>query len=198
MSALNILRFTAKNGSASEVDYLESNGPFSSSDPRALAWRIASETVNQLIQFQVLAREATPKHLSAYRTYLTESPESLSILHFVFPLQTELLAAQRRLATFASISVWEIAERIVPAAQFYRAHPEIRDACRQCGAVILDATTPATFTTGSVNPLAGKNLATWIRSALSLDKADQRSPFCFHVAIPPQQWPSIARTHFGA
>jgi len=198
MTNLNVLRFS-KNGRSLEPEMdraSEEDGSFASSDPKSLALRIASDTINQLIELRLLAADAS-RHLAAYRTYLGQSTESLSILHFVFPAESELAGVQKRLAATASAPVWEIAERIVPPAQFYKAYPAIADACRQSGSVILDAKTPATFTTASVNPVAGKSLATWIRSGLFQDTDDQPSPFCFHVTIPPQQWPSIVRTHFG-
>jgi hypothetical protein len=199
MTNLNVLRFS-KNGRSPEpeIDRLgDEDGSFASSDPQSLAWRIASETINQLIELQLVAAGAAPRLLAAYRKYLEEPSQSLSFLPFAFPAEPELAGVQKRLAALASAPVWEIARRILPPAQFYKAHPEIADACRQSGSVILDATVPATMTTASVNPVAGKSLATWIRSGLSLDKDDQRSPFCFHVTIPPQHWASIARMHFG-
>jgi hypothetical protein len=173
------------------------DGSFAPSDPQSLAWRIASATINQLIELRLVAAGAAPRLLAAYRKYLEEPSQSLSILPFVFPVESELAGVQKRLAALASAPVWEIAERILPPAQFYKAYPTIADACRQSGSVILDARVPATVTTASVNPVAGKSLATWIRSGLSLGADDQRSPFCFHVTIPPQQWASIVRTHFG-
>jgi hypothetical protein len=175
----------------------EEDDSFSSSDPQALALRIASETINQLIELRLVAADAAPRLLAVYRKHLEEPSQSLSILPFVFPAESELAGVQKRLAASVSAPVWEIAERILPPAQFYKAYPAIADGCRQSGSVILDAKAPATVTTASVNPVAGKSLAAWIRSGLSLDTDDQRSPFCFHVTIPPQQWPSIARTHFG-
>jgi hypothetical protein len=199
MTNLNVLRFS-KNGRSAEpeIDRLgDEDGSFASSDPQSLAWRIASDTINQLIELRLLAADIAPRHLAAYRAHLAESTESLSILHFVFPVESELAGVQKRLAALASAPAWEIAERILPPAQFYKAYPAIGDACWQSGSVILDAKAPATFTTASVNPVAGKSLAAWIRSGLSLGTDDQRSPFCFHVTIPPQQWGSIARTHFG-
>jgi hypothetical protein len=173
------------------------DGSFGSSDPQSLALRIASDTINQLIELRLVAAFAAPRLLAAYRKYLEEPSQSLSILPFVFPVESELAGVQKRLAALASAPVWEIAERILPPAQFYKAYPAIADACRMSGSVILDARVPATITTASVNPVAGKSLATCIRSGLSLGADDQRSPFCFHVTIPPQQWASIVRTHFG-
>jgi hypothetical protein len=194
MTTPNILRLTSRIGTAAEVEKLAGDGPFPLSDPRSLAWSIASETANQLIQLQLLAKTVAARHLATYKTYLAESQESFSILHFMFPLECELLSAQRRLSSLVSVPIWEIAERILPPAQFYRTQPEIAEACRISGAVILDATT-ATFTTASIDPLAGRNLAGRIRSVLSSGRAG--APFFFHVAILPQQWQSIARTHFA-
>jgi hypothetical protein len=200
MTNLNVLRFS-KNGRSPEpeTDRFDDGGggSFASSDPQSLALRIASDTINQLIELRLVTSDIASRYLAAYRIDLGQSNESLSILHFVFPAESELADVQKRLAATASAPVWEIAERILPPAQFYKAYPAIADACRQSGSVILDAKTPATITTASVNPVAGKSLAAWIRSALSLDTDDQRSPFCFHVTIPPRQWASIARIHFG-
>jgi hypothetical protein len=197
MTTSNVFRFSAKNERSPGVDQLEGDGPFAVADPRSLAWRIALDTINELVELKLLTTDSAPGHLFAYRTYLGESSESLSILHIIYPLESELAGIQKRLAKPASAPVWEIAKRILPPAQFYKAYPKIADACRQSGSVILEAAAPATITTGSVNPLAGKSLAAWIRAGLTLDKSDQRAPFCFHVTIPHQQWPSITRTHFG-
>jgi hypothetical protein len=200
MTNLNVLRFSSKNGRLPEPELDGSGakeGAFASPDPQALALRIASDTIKQLIELQLVAADIAPRHLASYRTHLGQSNESLSILHFVFPVESELAGVQKRLAATASVPVWEIAERILPPAQFYKAYPAIADACRHSGSVILDAAALATVTTASVNPVAGKNLATWIRSKLAPGTDDQRSTFCFHVTIPPQQWPSIVRTHFG-
>ena len=96
----------------------------------------------------------------------------------------------------ANLHVWEIAHRIPPPETFYKAHPEILEACKLCGAVILDASTPSTITTGSINPLAGDFLARWIQTELEYDPTETRPRFFFHVAIPPRLWPGIMRTHF--
>ena len=200
MTTLNVLRFSARNGRLPEPEMdrsADEDGSFASSDPQALALRIASDTINQLIELQLLAAGAAPRLLAAYRKYLEEPSQSLSFLPFVFPVESELARVQKRLAASVSAPVWEIAERILPPAPFYKAYPAIADACRQSGSVILDAMVPATITTASVNPVAGKSLAAWIRSGLSVGTDDQGSPFGFHVTIPPQQWASIARTHFG-
>jgi hypothetical protein len=200
MTTMNVLRFS-KNGRSPEpeTDRFDGgeDGSFASSDPQSLALRIASDTIKQLIELRLVTTDVASRHLAAYRTHLGQSNESLSILHFVFPTESELAGVQLRLAALVSAPVWEIAERILPPGQFYKAYPAITDACRQSGSVILDAVAPATVTTASVNPVAGKSLAAWIRSGLSLGTDDQRTPFCFHVTIPPQQWPSIVRTHFG-
>jgi hypothetical protein len=201
MTNLNVLRFSAKNGRSPEPEMDQSGGNdgglFASSDPHSPALRIASDTINQLIELRLLTADIASRHLAAYRTHLGQSNESLSILHFVFPVESQLAGVQKRLAGSVSAPVWEIAKRILPPAPFYKAYPAIADVCRRSGSVILDAIVPASFTTGSVNPVAGKSLAAWIRSRLALGTDDQRSPFCFHVTIPPAQWSSIARTHFG-
>src|SRR5262249_23694601 len=141
MTAMNVLRFSSRNGRSPEPEIDRAGGEdglFASSDPQSLAWRIASDTVNQLIELGLLAADAPSRHLAAYRAHLAHSNESLSILHFVFPAESELAGVQKRLAASASAPVWEIAERIVPPAQFYKAYFAIADACRLSGSVILD------------------------------------------------------------
>jgi len=195
---MNVLRFSSRNGRTPEIDRSRDNDVLSaSSDAQSLALRIASDTISELSELGLLPVDSATRHLSAYRDHLEQSRESLSILHFVFPLESQLAAVQKRFAASFSAPVWEIAKRILPPAQFYKAYPEIAEACRLSGSVILDSTIPATVTTASVNPAAGKNLAALIRSGPSLAADDQRSPFCFHVTIPAPQWSAIARIHFG-
>src|SRR4029077_6160045 len=92
MTNLNVLRFS-KNGRSQEpeIDRLgDEDGSFASSDPQSLAWRIASDTISQLIELQLVAAGASPRLLAAYRKYLEEPSESLSFLPFVFPVESEL------------------------------------------------------------------------------------------------------------
>jgi hypothetical protein len=198
MTTPSVLRFSAKNGRLPEAYQPQGDTLFGQSDSRSLAWRIALDTMNQLVELHLVAADAAPGTLAAYRNHLEEPAETLSFLPFVFPSESEMAGIQKRLAVQTSVPVWEIAEQIASPARFYKAYPTIVEACRNSGSVVLDATALATITTASVNPMAGKNLATWIRSALLSDGEEERFPFCFHVAIPPRQWPSVARTHFGA
>ena len=96
----------------------------------------------------------------------------------------------------ANLHVWEIAHRIPPAEAFYKAHPKVLDACQLCGAVVLDASTPSTLTTGSINPLTGEFLGPWIQAELEYDPTELRPRFFFHAVIPPRLWAGIMRSHF--
>jgi len=163
--------------------------------PRMLAGLIASHTVTALVEGELLDQRAAPELLREYGNQLNQ--EKLihdCILRFAFPDDEKVVAAADWLNNQAHLHVWEIAHRIAPPKTFYQAHPEIVEACRSCGVVILDAGSPATITTGSINPLSGDFLANWIQSAL--DTAETRARFFFHVVIPPRHWEGIARAHF--
>jgi hypothetical protein len=140
-----------------------------------------------------------PRMLASLIASHTVSPEQVvhdCILRFSMPEEEKLAMAVNWLNGHAHLHRWEIAHRIAPPKTFYQAHPEILEACKMCGAVVLDAGTPATITTGSINPLAGAFLANWIQSALEVDPTETRPRFFFHVVIPPQHWEAIARAHF--
>src|ERR1700730_1374090 len=165
--------------------------------PRMLAGLIASHTVNALVEGGLLDAAAAPELLRAYGSRL--SPEQVvhdGILRFSMPEDEKLAVAVNWLNGHAHLHRWEIAHRIAPPKTFYQAHPEILEACKMCGAVVLDAGTPATITTGSINPLAGAFLANWIQSALEVDPTETRPRFFFHVVVPPRHWEAIARAHF--
>src|SRR5215469_535557 len=109
MTNLNVLRFS-RNGRLPEPEMdrtADEEGSFASSDPQALPLRIASETIHQLIELQLLAADASPKLLAAYRKHLEEPSQSLSFLPLVFPAESELAGVQKRLAVTASAPVWE-------------------------------------------------------------------------------------------
>ena len=163
--------------------------------PRMLAGLIASHTVTALVEGELLEPRAAPELLREYGDQLNQ--EKLihdCILRFAFPDDEKLAAAVDWLNRQAHLHVWEIAHRIAPPKTFYQGHPEIFEACRSCGAVILDAGTPATITTGSINPLSAGFLANWVQSAL--ETGETRARFFFHVVVPPRYWEAIARAHF--
>jgi hypothetical protein len=163
--------------------------------PRMLAGLIASHTVTALVEGELLEPRAAPELLREYGDQLNQ--EKLMhdcILRFAFPEDEKLAAAVDWLNSQTHLHVWEIAHRIAPPKTFYQAHPEIVEACRSCGAAILDAGTPATITTGSINPLSAGFLANWVQSAL--ETGETRARFFFHVVIPPRYWEAIARAHF--
>ena len=165
--------------------------------PRVLATAIASQTVNALVQGEMLDPESATEKLRVYKNNLDgELPSGHCILHFLLPDEGKLAMAACRLNSHAQLHVWEMAHRIAPPKSFYSGHPEILEACKLCGAVVLDAGTPSTLTTGSVNPLAGKFLAHWIQSALEVDSSETRPRFFFHVLVPARHWDSMIRTHF--
>jgi hypothetical protein len=164
--------------------------------PRALATAIAAHTVNALVQAEMLDPESATEKLQVYKNNLGQEPPSgHCTLQFLLPDEGKLATAACRLNSHAQIHVWEMAHRIAPPKSFYKAHPEILEACKLCGAVVLDAGTPSTLTTGSINPLAGDFLAHWIQSALEAEETRPR--FFFHVLVPARHWDSMIRTHFG-
>jgi hypothetical protein len=165
--------------------------------PRLLAEAIASHTVNALVEGEMLDPGTAPESLQAYGNHLSQDQLAHDgILRFLIPDEGKLAMTVNWLNNRAQLHVWEMAHRIAPPKSFYKAHPEILEACKLCGAVVLDAGTPATLTTGSINPLAGDFLANWIQSALETDPAETRARFFFHVVIPPRQWAGIVQAHF--
>jgi hypothetical protein len=166
--------------------------------PRVLATTIAAHTVNALVQGEMLDPESATEKLQVYKNNLgQELPSGHCILHFLLPDEGKLAMAACTLNSHAQLHVWEMAHRIAPPKSFYKGHPEVLEACKLSGAVVLDAGTPSTLTTGSINPLAGNFLAHWIQSALEVDSSETRPRFFFHVLVPARHWDSMIRTHFG-
>jgi hypothetical protein len=164
---------------------------------RVLSKTIAGYTVKVLLEGEMLDPIAASDELLKYGIGLEKGINiGQCILRFLFPDEGRLAMVLVWLNSQANLHVWEIAHRIPPPEIFYKAHPEILEACKLCGAVILDASTPSTITTGSINPLAGDFLARWIQTELEYDATETRPRFFFHVAIPPRLWPSIMRSHF--
>jgi hypothetical protein len=165
--------------------------------PRMLAGLIASHTVNALVEGGMLDAGAAPEISRAYGAHLGQEQTTHDcILRFSMPDDGKLAMAVDWLNSHARLHVWEIAHQIPPPKTFYQGHPEILEACKMCGAAVLDAGTPATVTTGSINPLAGEFLANWIQSALEVDPTETRPRFFFHVVLPPRHWEAIVRAHF--
>lgn len=165
--------------------------------PRDLAWAIASHTVDELLEAKMLDPASASEQLRLYSANLGEERfAGQCILRFLFPEEDRLAEAVRQLNGQAHLHIWEIAHRITPPEAFYKAHPEIVEVCKLCGAVILDAATQSTITTGSINPLAGDFLFQWIQSALEHDAFETRPRFFFHVVVPPRHWSALIRAHF--
>ena len=59
------------------------------------------------------------------------------ILRFLFPDEGRLAMVLRWLNSQANLHVWEIAHRIPPPEFFYKAHPEILEACKLCGGQLV-------------------------------------------------------------
>jgi hypothetical protein len=163
----------------------------------ALAKTIAAQTVKVLLEGEMLDPASASDELIKYGIGL-ESGLNIGqcILRFLFPDDGRLAMVLGWLNTQANLHVWEIAHRIPPPELFYKTHPEIFEACKLCGAVILDAATSSTITTGSINPLTGDFLAHWMQTQLEYDPAETHPRFFFHVAIPPRLWAGIMRSHF--
>ncbi|HTD14007.1 MAG TPA: hypothetical protein VK673_02455 [Chthoniobacterales bacterium] len=176
--------------------HLGLNGTVGQTDAAGLAWEIAQNTASQLIGAGLLDRGEAMKQMDAYGNRITrETAAGECVLSHLFPEEALLDQAVQALNQAALLQVWEFAHRIAPPDAFYRANPEIGEACRRCGVVILDASTPATVTSGSINPVAGDLFTAWLQAKLSGD-GDNRRRFSFHVVIPPRLWTSILRTHF--
>ena len=164
---------------------------------RVLATTVAAYTVKYCWRVKCWIR--LPPRSSCEITeagWRKSSTSANDILHFLFPDEGRLTMIIRWLNSRANLHVWEMANRIPPPETFYKAHPRILEACKFSRAVILDASTPATITTGSINPLTGAFLARWIQTELESDSAETRPRFFFHVVIPPQLWPGIMHSHF--
>jgi hypothetical protein len=165
----------------------------------ALARTIAERTVKVLIEGEMLDPASASDALLKYGSNLDNGVNiGQCILRFLFPDDGRLAMVLGWLNSQANLHVWEIAHRISPPELFYKTHPEIYEACKLCGAVILDAVTPSTMTTGSINPLTGDFLARWIQTQLEYDPTETHPRFFFHVAIPPRHWSGIMRSHFGS
>jgi hypothetical protein len=169
----------------------------SHSGAAALAKTISAHTVKMLLEGEMLDPALASDELLKYGIGL-ESGLNIGqcILRFLFPDDGRLAMVIGWLNSQANLHVWEIAHRIPPPELFYKVHPEIFEACKLCGAVILDASTPSTITTGSINPLTGEFLARWIQTQLEYDPAETHPRFFFHVVIPPRLWPNVMRSHF--
>ena len=164
---------------------------------RVLAKTIAAHTVKILLEGEMLDPTTATDELLKYGISLEQGLNmGQGIMHFLFPDEGRLAMVLNWLNSRTSLHVWEIAHRIPPPEAFYKAHPEVFEACKVCGAVILDASTSSTMTTGSVNPLTGDFLASWIQTQLEYDPSETHPRFFFHVAVPPRLWPGIMRSHF--
>jgi hypothetical protein len=167
--------------------------------PRVLATSIASHTVNELVHGKIIEAATVADVLRVYGDNLGQARfAGQCILRFLLPEDGDLATVVRWLNRQVRLHVWEMAHRIVAPKHFYETHPEIAEACKLCGAVVLDAGTPSTITTGSMNPLAGEFLAEWIQSALEHDPSETRPRFFSHVVIPSRHWQDITKAHFGA
>ena len=178
--------------------HLGSNGTVGQTDAAGLAWEIAQNTASQLIAAGLLDRGEAMKQMDVYGNRITRGTAAGEcVLLHLFPEEALLDQAVQVLNQAALLQVWEFAHRIAPPDAFYRANPEIGEACRCCGVVILDASTPATITSGSVNPVAGDLFTGWLQAKFCGDGTDNRRRFSFHVVVPARHWTSILRTHFA-
>src|SRR5260370_1571385 len=147
---------------------------------RVLATTIATHTINVLLKGEMLDPVSASDQLRNYGSMLdNELNGDQCVLHFLFPDEGRLAMVLGWLNSQANLHVWEIAHRIPPPEPFYKAHPRILEACKLCGAVILDASSPSTVTTGSINPLTGGFLARWIQTDIEYHPAETRPRFFF-------------------
>src|SRR6266436_7009139 len=104
---------------------------------RVLATRIAAHTVKVLLEGEMLDPDSASDQLRNYESNLgKELNIGQCILRFLFPDEGRLAMVLRWLNSQANLHVWEIAHRIPPPEFFYKAHPEILEACKLCGAVM--------------------------------------------------------------
>jgi hypothetical protein len=166
-------------------------------EARVLATTVAAYTVKVLLEGEMLDPASASEQLRNYCSRLEkELTLGQGVLHYLFPDEGRLTLIVRWLNSRANLHVWQMANRIPPPEAFYKAHPQILEACKFSRAVILDASTQATITTGSINPLTGAFLASWIQTELETDPAETRPRFFFHVVIPPRLWTSVMHSHF--
>jgi hypothetical protein len=173
------------------------NGSALSADAAGLAWEIARSTVAQLVAAGLLDQDEAMENLKSYRERINRpiaSPECA--LTHLLPDEENLRVAARILNESAVLQTWEFAHRISPPEAFYRTNPEITEGCKRCGVVVLDASTPATITTGSLNPAAAEFFSAWLETELARENAESRRRFSSHVVIPARHWSSILRAHF--
>jgi hypothetical protein len=173
------------------------DGSALSADAAGLAWEIARSTVAQLVAAGLMDQDEAMENLKSYRERISRpiaSPECA--LTWLLPDEENLAVASRILNESAVLQTWDFAHRIPPPEVFYRANPEIAEGCKRCGVVVLDASTPATITTGSINPAAAEFFLAWLEAKLARETVESRRRFSSHVVIPARHWNSILRAHF--
>ncbi|MBV8276199.1 MAG: hypothetical protein JO170_13205 [Verrucomicrobia bacterium] len=174
------------------------NGSAAFADASGVAWEIAQSTVTQLVGAGLLDQDKAMADLKSWRERITRpiaAPEC--VLTYLLPDEESLRVAARILNESAVLQTWEFAHRIPPPEAFYRGNPEIDEGCKRCGVVVLDASTPATITTGSINPAGAEFFLPWLEAKLGHETAEtRRRRFSFHVVIPTRHWTSILRAHF--
>ncbi|MBV8223604.1 MAG: hypothetical protein JO232_00270 [Verrucomicrobia bacterium] len=192
---VNSLRL--KIGDPEKGDTSRANGSVAPADARSLAWEIAQPTVTQLLAEGLLDRDEALKLLKSYREQIGRpSAAAECLLTYLFSDEVSICRAAQALNKSAHLQTWEFAHRIAPPEAFYRSNAEVCEACRCCGVVVLDVSTPATITTGSLNPVAAEFFLSWLEAKLGGQAGEAKRRFLFHVAIPPRHWTSILRTHF--
>jgi len=164
---------------------------------RVLATTVAAYTIKVLLEGEMLDPTSASEQLQNYGSRMEkELSIGQCILNYLFVDEGRLTMIIHWLNSRANLHVWQMANRIPPPEAFYKAHPRILEACKFCRAVVLDASTPSTITTGSINPLTGDFLARWIQTELESDPGETRPRFFFHVVIPPRIWTGIMHSHF--
>jgi hypothetical protein len=164
--------------------------------PLLLAQKLAEVTNNVLVELGELDQ---PEGRRKLRDFWAEA-EALSLqgktcLHVALG-EAKLAAGVRSLQRLVNAHVWGVTPRIPPPDAFYRSYPEVKPVCRLTGTVIVDASTPCTLTTASLNPLAGEIVAAWLDTYFTKTRREPRHRFYSHVALTPAQWPGVLRSHF--
>src|ERR1700674_2673603 len=100
---------------------------------RVLAKTIAAHTVKILLEGEMLDPTTATDELLRYGISLEQGLNlGQGIMHFLFPDEGRLAMVLNWLNSRTNLHVWEIAHRIPPPEAFYKAHPEVFEACKVC------------------------------------------------------------------
>ncbi|MBW0000343.1 MAG: hypothetical protein JO015_14680 [Verrucomicrobia bacterium] len=165
--------------------------------PLLLAQKLAEVTNDVLVELGVLDQTDAREKLREFRADADAlSLQGKTALHVVLD-EAKLATGVRALQRLVNAHAWGVTPRIPPPEAFYRSYCEVRTVCRLTGSAIIDASSPCTLTTASLNPLAGEIVGAWLDHYFTQHRREPRHRFYSHVALTPAQWPAIFRAHCG-